>query len=242
MDTKGFQLIPADVIKAWSRGEYYVGDIPSISYRHLGIALLLRGWYVYADSDTNSREHWAGVAKVDIRGSTLSMGGIRLFGTDRTFWTTEHSHIRDDEEIVWFYSGFHCKPDDATFLKYVPSGTNLDRSLPDSFGMNKDAWENLLGKLATDFDDDIARMRRSYEQEAELEKKKETEQPADLESDQQTGHLIDHGMLRFSVELDKNCAGKEKSRSCRYSHYECGSENATTGFSKFTKILFGEAS
>lgn len=208
MDRKGFQLIPTEVIKAWTQGEYYVGDIPSISYHHLGNALLLRGWYTYVDEDA-SRPDWAGVAKVDISGPVLSMGGLRLFGDHMVFWRTVDSYVRDDK-ILWFYKGYNCAPDSANglFDKYLkkdrrPPGS---RNPHERFGLEDEDWRGLLVNLATNFDVDVEEAKRLCQ-----------------------GN-IDNGMLEFGLSLDP-----EGFRRCEYHHYGSVVRQQLTGCSRFTK-------
>jgi len=223
MDRNAFQLIPTDVIKAWSQGEYYVGDIPSISYRHLGIALWLRGWYTYVDkTNVRGRKHWSGIAKVDIKGSVLSMGGVRLFGTDAVFWRTEHSFIQDEREIIWFYSGFNC--DSPTRLSAIRAKYfkkwKLDLDLPHKcFGLKRDEWGELLMALATAFDDDVEVIAQTRATENQ-----KTDKPLQK----------DLGMLRFSVDLDP----KDRVRRCEYYHYDSASGVPTAGLSEFRKVGF----
>src|SRR5437879_4273302 len=110
MSSQGFHPIPPDIIEAWAKGEYYVGDIPSISYTRLGTALFLRGWYTYQHVDED-KERFGGVVKIDIKGSFLFMGGIRLHNSESkttVFWRSEASHFVSDNEIIWFYSIFNC--------------------------------------------------------------------------------------------------------------------------------------
>jgi len=210
MESKGFQLIPTEVIKAWTQGEYYVGDIPSISYRHLGNALLLRGWYTYVD-ENESRADWAGVARVDIKGPVLSMGGIRLFGDHIVFWRTVDSYVRDDK-IIWFYKGYNCAlPESANGLsdKYLKKDQQRDSKIPhERFGLSDEDWKGLLGNLATDFDVDVEETKRLCPPEK-----------------------IDHGMLEFGVHLDPNGF-----RQCDYHHYGSDAKQPETGRSRFTKV------
>lgn len=227
MDPNAFQLIPTDVIKAWAKGDYYVGDIPSISYRHLGIALLLRGWYTYVDiTKDGTHEDWAGVAKVDIKGSVLSMGGVRLFGPNAVFWRTEHSYIQDAQEIVWFYSGFKCDTAPLTDIsdKYFKNSTLKLDAPGNRFGMDPERWKDLLRTLATEFDDDIGRIAK-ISSVAEKEPQKNGH-GKDMEKDL--------GMLRFRVDLDQ--CSTERVRKCEYYHYDSATKQATAGLSAFRKV------
>lgn len=243
MDSTGFQLIPVDVIKAWAKGDYYIGDIPSISYRHLGIALLLRGWYTYVDTSTDpDRKKWAGVAKVDIKGSVLSMGGVRLFGDHAVFWRTEHSYIQNDKEIIWFYSGFNCDHPPPPLLpdirkKYFEQdASRLDVS-QERLGMDPNCWKRLLGSLASDFDEDVERIARARSDEVA---ERIAQATSGEEKELQKKNLYrDLGMLRFSVDLDPSSLDltpKERFRKCEYYHYDAGKKEATAGVSLFKKI------
>jgi hypothetical protein len=188
MSSQGFHPIPPDIIEAWAKGEYYVGDIPSISYTRLGTALFLRGWYTYQHADQD-RERFGGVVKIDIKGSFLLMGGIRLHDSkSRTtvFWRSEASHFLSNNEIIWFYSIFNCdltgKEADVR-AKYVSDSwlQQTEYSSPENhFSMSVEEWNNLLDKLRTDFDSDIERIQKSC--------------PAEQ---------IDEGMLRYDLVPDE---------------------------------------
>lgn len=211
MEGKGFPLIPADIVKAWSRGEYHVGDVPSISYQHLGVALLLRGWYTYVDeTQTGPAKKWAGIAKVDIKGSVLSMGGIRLFDKYPIFWRTEHSYIQDNQ-IIWFYSGFNSAPVETRDLreKYFSKEWQLKKHSK-HFGIPDADWDSLLLKLANDFDEDVERVFRHCDAANK-----------------------DSGMLRFSTYLEE----KKVVRKCEYYHFNSAAKKAIAGISFFQKVL-----
>lgn len=228
MDGKGFPLIPADIVKAWSRGEYYVGDIPSISYRHLGIALLLRGWYIYADKERTERKKWGGLAKVDINGSVLSMAGVRLFDSKPVFWKTEHSYIRNEKEVIWFYSGFDCEVPERLREKYSNKAWQL-KETEKRFGLQPEQWHEFLRNVGSDLDADVDRIKGSCGE-----------------------NNIDHGMLRFNVhlytggDLDQEVRSTWQNqkperegirfRICQYSHFDSVTQSAKTGTSYFTKV------
>ena len=59
------QVIPTEVFEAWAKGEYHVGDIPSISYTRLGTALYLRSCYTYENAP-GSKNILSGVARIDV--------------------------------------------------------------------------------------------------------------------------------------------------------------------------------
>ena len=123
----GLQIIPTDIIEAWAKGEYFLGDVPSLAYTRLGTALFLRSWYTY-----NDPHDLAGIAKIDIKGPVLFMGGIRLLDKQtRTavFWQTEVSHFLDDEEILWFHTvlNLESSPEFTAIAdKYVPVNVEID--------------------------------------------------------------------------------------------------------------------
>lgn len=144
---QAFQVIPTEIFEAWAKGEYYVGDIPSISYTRLGTALYLRGWYTY-ENESGSKDTLSGVARIDIRGPFLSLGGIRLREDDKrvaVFWKTEASHFVSDNEIIWFHRVFNAKVADELLATYLPHGWLDQRGPfpPDRFGLDKDQWNHL---------------------------------------------------------------------------------------------------
>jgi hypothetical protein len=177
-----FQVIPTEVFEAWTKGEYYVGDIPSISYTRLGTALYLRGWYTY-ENEPGSEKTLSGVAKIDIRGAFLSMGGIRLLQQDKraaVFWKTEASHFVGDDEVLWFYTVLNANIDATLLAAYLPHWW-LKEDMPTPrtrhYGLNDDEWGILLDRLRTGFDLDAERIQQQCS-------------PAQ----------IDHGMIRFDIK------------------------------------------
>lgn len=211
-----FHVVPTDIIEAWAKGEYYVGEIPSISYTRLGTALFLRGWYTY-ENEPSDPNKLAGVAKIDIKGPFLLTGGIRLIEAGSptcAFWHTEASHfLDDDDEVIWFHSVLNVDFGDPIAAeirsKYVTASPSANPSADDRLGMPPDAWNNLLDKLRTDFDADIQRLRERC-----------------------TSAKIDHGMLRF-----KTRAGGGHHRCEYYQFYQPNSGGRTliTGASLFKK-------
>lgn len=135
MSSRGFHPIPSDIIEAWAKGSYYVGDIPSISYTRLGIALFLRGWYTYLQAEQD-KERFGGVVKIDIKGPFLIMGGIRVRdseGRTAVFWKSEASHFVSDNEIIWFYPVFNCSFNGETAgirAKYIDDKRNSKSGTP----------------------------------------------------------------------------------------------------------------
>ena len=164
--SKRFDIIPPEIIEAWAKGEYQVGDIPSLSYTQLGTALFLRSWYTYENAETRGKP-LAGVAKIDIKGPFLVMGGIRLLNGNKpcaVFWTSEASHFVNETEIFWFYMVFR---DDTPGVKDLITKYGLTaprgkkRDISHRFGLKSETWNDLLGLLRTDFDQDMERLKRS---------------------------------------------------------------------------------
>jgi len=219
--TKGLQLIPTDIIEAWAKGEYYVGDIPSISYARLGTALFLRSWYTY-ESPAGDPNKLAGVAKIDITGSFLFVGGIRLVDDGKNtavFWKTQASHFANDKEVIWFHSVFNPdfgQPDAAAIRsKYVPASwlrNGKAASATDCFGMTPVAWNALLDTLRTDFDSDIERLQQQCPPER-----------------------IDDGMLRYSI-----IPAQDQTHRCEYYQFYSaanGERSLIKGVSLFKKTF-----
>ena len=177
-----FDVIPPEIIEAWAKGEYQVGDIPSLSYTQLGTALFLRSWYTYGNASTGGQP-LAGVAKIDIKGPFLVMGGIRLQNDSSpcaVFWASEASHFIG-AEILWFYTVFK---DDSPGVRELTAKYGLDRPRStspedtDRFGLKKDQWNDLLTHLRIDFDDEIEGLRH------------------------QLSGSVDRGMLAFNPKPD----------------------------------------
>lgn len=173
-------VIPTEIIEAWAKGEYQLGDIPSLAYSQLGTALFLRSWYTYQDTD----KRLDGIAKIDIKGPFLLIGGIRLIDNNLpsiVFWTSEVSHFVSENEIIWFHLVF--RQDDANVKalqeKYIPKREVIDASAegPARFGLTQDAWDALLDRLRTNFDTDVEQLRERVDQAS-----------------------IDRGMLRFPIK------------------------------------------
>ena len=104
-----FYRIPEEVIKAWERGDYFTGGVPSLAYKHLGVALRLRGLYTY---EKETGEDYRGIARIELAGGLdLVMAGIRFWLNDKSdvkFWKTEFSHFLDENKIIWTYQLFDC--------------------------------------------------------------------------------------------------------------------------------------
>lgn len=178
-ESKKFHLIPTEIIEAWAKGEYYSGDSPSLSYRQFGTALKLRGWYTYGSDDPKNNPDFRGVAKIDLTGQHLSLGGIRLCGADDErdgtgagavrFWRSRYSYFYSETEIVWVYKVYNPPQDEETLNSY---NEILDRYIADEpfpdvksatntrFGFSEGAWSNLLQKLRDSFDDDMNRVKK----------------------------------------------------------------------------------
>ena len=147
--------VPVEVIQAWERGDYFTGGVPSVAYKHLGIALRLRGLYTYAKAG-DSGQDFKGLAKIDLAGGReLVMDGFRLWGEEKEpeirFWRTEFSHFLTDDTIIWTYQLFDC---DSTgqLSKHLSNKTLPHNPKPKShnFGFKAADWievqQFLLGK------------------------------------------------------------------------------------------------
>lgn len=104
-----FYRIPEEVIKAWERGDYFTGGVPSLAYKQLGAALRLRGLYTY---ERQTGPDFRGIAMIELAGGLdLVMSGIRFWADkklDVKFWKTEFSHFLDEKRIIWTYQLFDC--------------------------------------------------------------------------------------------------------------------------------------
>lgn len=79
MNESSYSPVPLDMISAWLRGEYLIGQNESVGYELLGWALMLRGLYVYAVEGTpkGTISHW-GLCKIDIKDGDMTYRGVRL--------------------------------------------------------------------------------------------------------------------------------------------------------------------
>jgi len=104
-----YYRIPEEVIKAWERGDYFTGGVPSLAYKYLGVALRLRGLYTY---ERKTGQDFRGIAKISLAGGLdLLMAGIRFWFNDTLdvkFWKTEFSHFLTENKIIWTYRLFDC--------------------------------------------------------------------------------------------------------------------------------------
>jgi hypothetical protein len=182
--SKQFDVVPPEIIAAWAKGEYQVGDIPSLSYTQLGTALFLRSWYTYENAQAGAKS-LAGIAKIDIKGPFLVMGGIRLSNDGKpcaTFWASEASHFVSENEILWFYMIFRDDTPAVRELaeKYgLPGNRYEDSENAGRCGLEPGEWDKLLTHLRTDFDEEIEKLK--------------------LRVDRST---IDRGMLAFNPKPD----------------------------------------
>jgi hypothetical protein len=154
-------LIPTEIIEAWAKGDYYSGDAPSLSYKQMGAALSLRGWYTY-DQCTKDDPSFKGVAKIELKGKHILLGGIRLCGQDSygvqsiRFWRSQYSYFYSEKEIVWVYSVYDTPVDESVFKEYLGDpGAFPDmksKTADDRFGFEKPAWAKLLNVLRDSFD------------------------------------------------------------------------------------------
>jgi hypothetical protein len=144
-----FYRVPAEVIKAWDRGEYFTGGVPSLSYKYLGTALRLRGLYTYK-REGNTGNDFKGIAKIELAGGReLVMEGIRLWGDkdkpDIKFWRTEFSHFLSDDKIIWTYRIFDCHCDELLLphisLDSLPDIKDADQKC--NFKFSVDQWQKL---------------------------------------------------------------------------------------------------
>jgi hypothetical protein len=150
-----FYRVPEEVIKAWERGEYFTGNVPSLAYKYLGIALGLRGLYTYTGPSEND---FKGVAKIDLKGQELIMTGVRFWDRkdqpDIKFWKTEFSHFLSDEKIIWTYRVFNFSSDADLFYplatcKKLPSNINKVGA-KGRFGFSETHWHELLQFLLSE--------------------------------------------------------------------------------------------
>lgn len=185
MENKDFQLIPHRIIEAWINGEYYSGDVPSISYEYLGVSLALRGWYIY-ETKSQTETILKGVAKIDFRDGALFIGGVRLYTNKQTeryglFWTSEFSHFLSANEVIWVYKIFSLEHRSPVFANYLNESSlktvQRDFEQP-NFGLSKSEWNPLLDRIRLCLYDDL----REVESECE-----------------RTNGIIDRGLLHFFV-------------------------------------------
>jgi hypothetical protein len=185
MESKEFQLIPNEIIEAWISGEFYCGDVPSVSYEYLGVSLALRGWYTY-EAKLSGQTILKGVAKIDFKDGTLFIGGMRIYsikpGEGTLFWFSEFSHFLNENEIIWVYKIFHYDDGRRCYEHYLdePSIKVAQRCFNQpQFGLGKDEWNHLLDRIRLNFYDDLK------EVEADCERKK---------------RQADRGLLHFFVK------------------------------------------
>lgn len=146
-----FYRIPEEVIKAWERGDYFTGAVPSVAYQYLGVALWLRGLYTY-EPDTGL--DFRGIAKISLAGGLdLEMAGIRFWfdnNLDVKFWKTEFSHFLSEKKIIWTYRLFDC--DSKTQLwAQLPGIQDPDINGPNkaTLGFRPEDWQGIQKFLLT---------------------------------------------------------------------------------------------
>jgi hypothetical protein len=185
VESKDFQLIPNEIIEAWIRGEYYSGDLPSISYQYIGISLALRGWYVY-ETKLSTEPLFKGIVKIDFKDGELFIGGVRLYtnlegGRPNLFWMSEFSHFLNENEIIWVYKIFNYDCDHHLFNRYLNetslTAANHHRD-KEHFSLDKDEWNSMLDRIRVHLYDDLKEI------EAECGRKK---------------GQIDKGLLHFFI-------------------------------------------
>ncbi len=179
-DSNRFHVIPTEIIEAWAKGDYYSGEALSLSYRQLGEALSLRGWYTYDSPNPDPKKpDFKGVAKIELKGQQLMFGGIRLSaprdakegkGVEAVrFWRSQYSFFYSEKEIVWVYHVYPPPADGKQLTEYkeLLAGYLGDlKTFPDvasktaaeKFGFVPEAWDNLLQRLKNTFDTDIKKV------------------------------------------------------------------------------------
>lgn len=176
-DSKRFHIIPTEIVEAWAKGDYYSGDAPSLSYRQLGEALSLRGWYTYGAPNLDPKKpDFKGVAKIELKGQQLMLGGIRLCAPKNAkdgkgvqavrFWRSQYSFFYSENEIVWVYQVYSPPKDEKLLTQYreiLAEYLGNFEAFPDvasktaaeKFGFLPEAWDTLLQRLKNSFDTDI---------------------------------------------------------------------------------------
>jgi hypothetical protein len=178
-EDKKYHLIPTEIIEAWAKGEYYNGDAPSLSYKQMGTALKLRGWYTYDACEPDpAKPDFKGVAKIELKGQSLLLSGIRLCGPKGhgegveavRFWRSQYSFFYTEKEIMWVYYVYPGVDDEAILTSYLgPLDTFpavQEKTARDRFGFEEKRWSTLLQKLRTSFDTDIMQIEDSCDNDA----------------------------------------------------------------------------
>ena len=186
MHGKDFQIIPPKIIEAWKSGEYYSGDVPSVSYEYLGVSLASRGWYVY-EASNETETTLKGVAKIDFKDDSLFIGGLRLYTNKNTeraglFWMSEFSHFLNANEVIWVYRIFDLANRSSVFENYLSEDSfeTAQRNFAEpNFGLIAAEWNALLDRVRLHLYDDLE------EVESECER---------------TKGIVDKGLLHFFVK------------------------------------------
>ena len=147
-----FYRIPEEVIKAWERGDYFTGGVPSLAYKHLGVALWLRGLYTY---ERKTGQDFRGIARIELAGGlNLAMAGIRFWFNntlDVKFWKTEFSHFLSENKIIWTYRLFECDSQQQLWAHLDGIQTpDITGSHATTLGFRPDDWQRLQQFLLTD--------------------------------------------------------------------------------------------
>ncbi|MCA9468730.1 MAG: hypothetical protein KC643_25275 [Nitrospira sp.] len=130
--------VPLDMIEAWLRGEYLIGQNESTGYEFLGWALMLRGAYVYVVIPESEQpnlvvervSHW-GICTIDIKDGDLTYQGIRLHTLKQTLPKSQQYWHSIFSKLTLVPSSTQNTPD--AYFAYV-----MDE-LADNFWENRDA-------------------------------------------------------------------------------------------------------
>jgi hypothetical protein len=153
-----FYRIPEEVIKAWERGDYFTGGVPSLAYERLGVALRLRGLYTY---ERETGQDYRGIAKIDLAGGLdLVMAGIRFWigeQLDVKFWKTQFSHFLDENnKIIWTYQLFDCVSDEQLWASAGIERPDIKGPNSATLGFRPEDWQRLQQFLLKDeFDKEL---------------------------------------------------------------------------------------
>lgn len=227
---KDFSPVPLDMIKAWLKGEYLIGQNESIGYELLGWALVLRGLYVYAvvpanENTTNSevdkntkgqfeeKENiWkqashCGICKIDIKDGDITYHGVRLGVMDKK---SANEKLMLDEERdnfqVWYsifskLTNLPSHPAPDAYFAYVMYSVPPNQA--DKFGLTKEKAIEL--KLIKNVGETLSVFERSLRKSAD--QNGEQEDNWDFDKNEMCKYLIsieshlDHQEFKKSDEV-----------------------------------------
>lgn len=177
MEGKNFQFIPTEIIEAWIRGEYYSGEVPSISYQYIGVSLALRGWYTY-EVKPQDETIIKGVAKIDFKDGALFVGGMRLYSNrdnenSNLFWMSEFAHFLNENEIIWVYKIFNFKCGSHWLDQYLDKRSRSKAAKyfdQPNFGLNNAQWNRLLDRIRINFYDDLKHIEADCERRGQIDR------------------------------------------------------------------------